>query len=303
MCTVKDAYLWSERYEEIFDDQEALSFVRAPSPNWSEAPPPGLDRRILALVARTVVSMGIRVAAVTSIINGLNDSPVGNDWNAMLLAHLPILPDQNLQLIERLIASDLELEVLIAVQELRTRLALANSLSLSFAKFPADIRHKGGVHIEVLAGLWTDLCETIIRAVEGMHAAQGAREMTAITAREAGFVALLKACADGGSPCVMTDGSIEIPGMAERRDHVRWVVELPATLLLGPVNADAILLNISRGGCCLTTDEPLNDGEIIAFQFESGRKLSGKIMWTQEDRYGVKFSVPLEWADALLPQH
>ena len=286
---------------EIYDDQESVSFTHATT-NWDGSLPRKVEQRFLTLISNAVFFIGTAGGRGNKPHQRAGKNLAGGDWREMLLAHLPILPDQNLQLSERLITTDLELEILITIQELRSRLALANSLSASFAKYPADLRHKGGVHIEVLGELWHGLCETLISAIEGLTAAQAGALATPSSTRNTAFIALLQGCSAGETPCIMSDGSVEIPGIAERRRRVRRIVNIPASPILGPISADATVINISPGGCCLQSDEILSEGETITLQLQSERKLTGVVMWSQENQCGIQFTVSLEQKDPLLPQ-
>ena len=258
------------------------------------------EQRIVTLLAHDTLSIGLRIAAVTSVINRLERDPADFSWQDILVAHLPISTSGSVALAGQLVCSDVNTDILVELQDVQSRLHTANALTLSFCRFPAEQRYKGGVHIEVLVGTWRDLCEATVAVISGLQSSpsfdrQSFSSKHATTARD-----LLSSCANGGSPCVMEDGSLEIPGIAERRRHQRWLVEWPISILLGPTTEEALLVNISAGGFCIITTEPLRIGEVLRFLTHSGRELGGQVAWSKARYHGIKFSQPLDSADPLL---
>ena len=117
---------------------------------------------------------------------------------------------------------------------------------------------------------------------------------------DARLTADLKACMNGGAPCLMNDGSVEVPGLAERRRETRWTVNWRAVLLLGPDESEAIVRDISRSGIGLKTGIALSRGESITFCLSSTRVLRGAVMWVDRDLYGIRLNIPLEADDDII---
>jgi hypothetical protein len=226
--------------------------------------------------------------------------PADSNWQDILVAHLPISTGGSVALVGQLVCSDVPTDILVDLQDVQSRLHTANALTLSFCRFPAEQRYKGGVHIEVLVGAWRDLCEATVAVIGALPSLSSNGGQLLSTKHINNTRNLLSSCANGGSPCVTEDGSLEIPGIAERRRDPRWLVEWPIALLLGPTNEPALLINISAGGCCIITTEQLRNGEILRFLTDSGRELCGKVAWSQARYHGIKFSQSLDIADPLL---
>ena len=286
---------------DFFDEQETVDF-RSMTTEKSRVAilTSQQESRILALLTHDVLSTGSRVASVTSVINRLERDATEYCWEDILLVHLPINNSSAAALARQLICSDIPTDVLVQVQDLSIRLTAANALTLSFCRFPADQRHKGGVHIEVLIGAWRDLSEAAFSLIGLLKSSKYMDQQYVSTSSLVDTQNMLSSCANGGSPCVMDDFSLEIPGIAERRHHPRWLVDWPITILLGPSEKQATLVNISAGGCCVCTTETLRIGERLSLLTESGRGLSGKVVWTKARYYGLQFSHPLETTDPLL---
>ena len=99
---------------------------------------------------------------------------------------------------------------------------------------------------------------------------------------------------------MLLDGSVEIPGWAERRRHSRWSVDWPAVLHLGPSDVHAQLVNISLSGLYLTTVEQLRQFETVSVNIGSGRCLTAQVIWCQGQTYGMKFSTVLLATDPVI---
>ena len=286
---------------ECLDDQESWNFTRRLKSDTTEGSlTTRQEQRMLALVLSDVLALGLRISAITSIVNRLEEDSAAASWQDMILAHLPAGPFRSAVMINRLVDSQLQTDLLIETQEFHTRLATANAMTLAFCKYPADLRHKGGVHIEVLVGAWRDLCECVILLLTALQSVTTGENRALSAKHLPSTVALLSSCANGGAPCVMADLTVEIPGLAERRRHPRWIVELPITLLLGDSEAEALLVNISLSGCCILTKEVFNDFEMISFETQSGRLLRGQIVWSKDQTYGIRLAEPLLANDPLI---
>ncbi len=286
---------------EMLDEQASWDFTRSLR---IDEPDRSLtarqEQRMLALMLNDMLSLGLRISAITSIVNRIEEDPTAANWQDMVLVHLPMGPFRSEALINSLMESQLATDILVDTQELHSRLATASSMTLAYCRYPAELRHKGGVHIEVLVGAWRDLCECLISLLTNFQSAVADENRVKFAKQFPSTVALLSSATNGGSPCVMADLTLEIPGLAERRRHQRWVVELPVKLILGASEAEALLVNISLGGCCILTTESFNNLEMISFETESGRRLKGQIQWSDNRTHGLRFAEPLQTSDPLI---
>ncbi len=253
------------------------------------------EERVLGLLLDAIDTQGLLISATASIANRL-DEPSSQDFmQASLLAYLPGEPGLSGELSRQLIGSALALDCLEKTQEFHSRLATARCMTLAFCRDPSPGRARGGVHIEVLSGVWRDLAEHTIVVIRALQSATyDLRPWSSFRS-----VGLLSACANGKSPCVMDDGTIEIRGWVERRRHARWTVAWSVKLLTGPQATIAQIVNISLSGFALVTTEPLQVSEHICVALPNGERLSGTIQWVRVDHYGIKFVTPMRFTDPI----
>ncbi len=257
------------------------------------------EHRLLLLLLNEVQNLAPLMIAASSVANRLLQGSSGGLSEQSLLAFLPPDPKPSRALANQLVQSGVSTELLAHVQEFHARLGTARAMTISFCQFPAEVRHKGGVHVEVLSGVWGALCKHTSILIDALLAVVEPNAHSSSMTHLARAVALLSTCAKGGSPCVQDDGSVEIPGWAERREHTRWLVDWPAILHLGPSDASAQLVNISLTGLCLTTREPLRTLETISVDIGPGRCLAAQVMWSIGETYGMRFSEPLDPMDPI----
>ena len=284
-----------------FDYSESVDFLAPPRIDLSDARV-GLNHqcRLLVLLLNEIQNLAPPIVAASSVVNSLMQGSSGTLSEQSLLAFLPPEPASSRSLADQLVQSGVSTALLAHVQEFHARLGTARAMSISFCKFPADVRHKGGVHVEVLSGVWAAVCKCTATLIDALLAAiEGNAQSPSIT-HPARAIALLSICAKGGSPCVLDDGSVEIPGWAERRIHARWPVDWPAVLHLGPSDAPAQLINISLTGLCLTTREPLRPFETVTVDIGPGRLIASQVIWSKGTTYGMRFANALDPTDPIV---
>lgn len=255
------------------------------------------EERVLALLLDAIDTHGLLISATASIANRLDQQTSHYLSQSSLLAYMPEEPDLSVELSRQLIGSALSSACLADLQEFHSRLATARCMTLAFCRYPDGERHKGGVHIEVLSGVWRDLCEHTIAVVRALRLAT--HEMDRRSWSSFRSTALLSACANGRSPCILDDGTVEIKGWIERRRHARWTVDWTVRLLNGPDTAIAQIINISLSGFALVTKEPLRVSEQICVAFRNGERLSGTVQWVRGDQYGIQFATPMHFTDPI----
>ena len=242
--------------ESFFSDDELMSLSAAPlHPSWDAVSAIRSEVRILKLLLAEVTILGRHISSVTSIVNAMEADGATRHLHDALLTYRPADPIVSTALAAKLLDTNVAIDVLEQLQEFHARLTLALTMTVAFCRNPRDMRHKGGVHIEVLAGAWRDLSRHAASLLEALRVAAGEGETPDALRDRSDIAIILSKCANGGSPCVKLDGSIEVPGMAERRKETRWPVDWGATVLLGPSDVEATVLNISHSGICLRLDE------------------------------------------------
>ena len=294
--TLEEALLNADR--DVFRDPDAWG-VSAASPSRSALTTTALrERRLVTLLLSELQSLALPIGAATSVVNRLEENISGISQDA-LVAYLPPEPCTSTELAGSLVETNFDTHILSDLQDFHARLATARSMTLRFDKYPAELRHKGGVHIEVLAGIWRDLCEQMTELICALQSVTP-NDKSSHSLQRAGTLKLLSACANGGTPCVMSDGSIEVPGLAERRRQQRWMVDWPVTLALGTMDVEATIVNISLGGFCLRTSETLQCSEGICVELQVDRRLSGQVVWSKGQTYGIQLATPLTAEDPII---
>lgn len=256
---------------------------------------PAECQRLVFLVRNELQSQGYLIAAVGSLANML---AAGIEADAgVLLAYLPPEAHSTIALLDKLIGADLPPAVLGDLQEVVSRLESARTMTKAFCREHTTEAVRGGVHVDVLAGAWRDLGEcaaTLLGMLSG-HTSGSAQ-----TEHASRVIALLTEVANGHSPCVRPDGSVEIPGWAERRREQRWVVDWPVRVSAPGGFAPARILNLSRNGLCLSTEVLLRHLETVSIEASPGRRLPGQVMWSKGNRHGVRLFMSLAASDPLI---
>ncbi len=303
----------------FLSDAEAMDFgrlaggTRLASPRLPVRPSGDFERRVLALTLRQVSDLALLISASTSIVNRLEHDVTGEAPEAVLMAHLPGALNPDAELTHALIRSNLPIEVVAETQGFYTRLAAVRAMTASYCRFPAELAMKGGVHIETLACGWRELArqtQSLIGVLANLAVAFGAEaHEPAIAARYGRTLYLLGACAEGASPCVMADGTVEIPDILERRRHQRFSVDWLGSAYIGNRVADVRVVDISAGGLCMVVTGPHGGSAAAADLPDKGRvmveivghgRLNGIVAWQAATSYGVMFDQSLEPGHALL---
>ena len=254
---------------------ELISFSLVPlQHDWDAVSVSRSEVRIVKLLLTEVTVLGRQISAVTSIVNAMEADRATRHLHDALLTYRPADPIVSTALAAKLLETNVSIDVLERLQEFHARLTLALSMTVAFCRNPSDMRarHKGGVHIEVLAGAWRDLSSHTSSLLASLRVAAGQCETPDALRDRSDIALILSRCANGRSPCLTQDGSVEVPGMAERRKEARWSVDWCVTVLLGPSDVEATVLNISRSGISLRMDEATAVlGETICMKLRGGR--------------------------------
>ena len=266
------------------------------------ADPTADAHRMLCAVASEIASLAGSIAAAASIVNTLPGSTPTS--MAALTTNLPPEAIVYRAVLPRLAAANLPVDVFAEIQHFHVRLDYARNAAIAYGNANADAGSTvrgGAVHVDVLVSAWRDLCAASIALIEllARHCRQEGetRWTTGLLDRGKDMLAL---AASGASPCVMSDGSVEVPGIAERRQHARYPVSWPAGMLAGGQMLPVRIDDVSLGGLGIsgsTAAVTLGDNVIVELL---GRLLSGRISWAVGRRFGVELAVPLKQNDSII---
>lgn len=257
------------------------------------------DTRMIVALLSEVENVGLLVAVSTCVVNALAAGVNYAIGEEALATYLPPPPHVFRSVCAQLATADLPASISSDLQEFYTRLELAHKMTQMYTRFPAAADVKGGVHIDVLADTWRELCCKVLdvaadlrACVNGGPAADGTR--WPVTAR------LLGAASNGDWPCVSDAGCVEVPGWAEQRRHPRWRVSWTAMLHLGVESCQVEVVDVSQGGFGLQSRQPLEAGMIVLLELDNGRRLDGRLAWVSGHKLGLMLNQPLAVNDPLL---
>lgn len=115
------------------------------------------------------------------------------------------------------------------------------------------------------------------------------------------LTSLLRSASNGFTPCINDAGTLVMPVLPQQRRWPRFSVLQNCTVTLLNQTFQALLRDASAGGLGLD-QMPVTPrtGSEITIATETGRSLSGTIVWSNGTRTGVAFASPLPENDPLL---
>lgn len=160
-----------------------------------------------------------------------------------------------------------------------------------------------------VSGLWRRSAAVGYAAADAAHRLTHKSPGGASGPSCSGLELLINRVVAGDSPCITPVGEIVYPSWADRRNHTRRQLNLPATLhvlsdTLRPPSA-AIISDISQSGLGLIvpgidTGRGRQPGTRVAVVTNSGRRLAGVVVWASAERLGIRLIEPLFDSDMLL---
>ena len=157
------------------------------------------------------------------------------------------------------------------------------------------------LHQFSLANIWRRASYTAAEAVTELAQVNQAC-LPSLYELSAGILCrLLKAAAQGQSPCLMANGQPFLPALPQRRRAARRILGQPATVTLDGTTQRVYARDVSQGGIGLEQVEiPLPAGEIAVVTLCTGRRFTGTVAWHKTRRAGISLTVPLAPNDPLL---
>lgn len=276
----------------LLDDGESLDFSHL-DPATKFADP---DRASPALhgIASEVATLAGSIATVASLFNAAEIAPSADHHH--VLAIMPSEPVVYPAVVPEL--ASLQPELIGQIQHFHVRLAFARkATAANLQAHPGTTGAGYGIPTEVLADIWRELCQAAIDILD-KAVARGV-DLDQQSIRLPRLRTILARAAAGETPCIMADGTLEIPGIAERRQQPRYAVSWQAWLQADGDWQAITLFDISRGGIGAEGYIGLTVGQRVSLVV-GDHTLQGQIAWASANRFAVRFNAPLAHDDKLL---
>ena len=267
----------------------------------SQSPRRAADQQLLLALLSEIEVTSVFVAVSASLANAQSDDGLAEKLSReSLISYLP--PESAVFAASALdvMRLDADASILMTMQMFHARLALAKRMSLAFAAecVPAGVSRIGAK--DTLADAWQRTCSAAFTAAQAIRQALSEVGDGSIRPRTMRVGDLLRAAQRGECPCVESDGSVVIPGWAERRRSRRQRIEIECMVVHEDTASPARLHDLSCGGLGLTGPLVAPRGSPVTVELSCGRKLPGVVAWTSGDRWGVRLDAPLSPDDPLL---
>jgi PilZ domain len=156
------------------------------------------------------------------------------------------------------------------------------------------------VHRHGLTSMWQRTCRAALPALQELEGVAA----SALTERNLQnhhvLSALLKSAAQGFRPCLDENGQLYLPPLPQKRRWPRLSVLQTCFLEFGTRRKLAFIRDVSAGGMGLDQIPKVALGTELTVEMESGRRLTGTVIWTRASSAGLKFFKPLLPSDPLI---
>ena len=263
----------------FLDDGESLDFSDIqPARKLAEN---GFASSVLHGVASEIATLAGPIATVSSLFNAAELSSSSDLPH--VLALLPPEPVVYPAVISGLASTHPDL--IGQIQHFHVRLAFARKTTIAglmASSGPSTTTF--GIQPDVLADIWRELCQAAIDILDSASDRSVAFEPQ--STRLPRLRDVLSRAATGQTPCIMADGSLEIPGIAERRLQPRYAVSWQAWLQADGDWQPITLFDIARGGIGAEGNLQLVPGQSVSLAV-GDQQLKGKIAWACDQRFAV----------------
>ena len=247
-------------------------------------------------LAQEIERSAVLIGVTTSAINALRRDP-SMKIPRHLSAHMPQGPV--VYPAAAIADQAIEKSTLVILHTLYTVLEYAKSLLNSMVQRSEQGESTNRGELDVVANVWCKTCSAALDALcEIERVFELGRESTEQLRGEA-LVRMLSAARDGGFPC-LEDGRTVVPRWAQQRQHRRFLVNESATAFIRGQGRQILVTDVSQGGLGLDGIANLANGQILAIQLLSGRRLVGRAAWNRGTRVGIKFLKDLPEGDPLI---
>lgn len=153
--------------------------------------------------------------------------------------------------------------------------------------------------VHPIAAAWRSAAAAGLALIRALDEAFGERNFKGLVEATSPLIAFLEETSTGDHSAVGPDGTVELPGLREGREHKRVPVGCAASVYYREHMFPAQLRDLSVGGLGLDGMPDLPVG--AAVRVEAGAMtLKGRIEWMKDGRAGVKLEVPLKAEDPRL---
>lgn len=237
---------------------------------------------------------GVFVAVSSSIATALADPDLNSAVAKDLDIYAPAEPLVYPAFAAKLLGAGLDASVILPVQAYHLRLAFARRLSRAIIDAgPAPSPQQRLSELEKLEDAWQHVCGTSLIAVSALRSWLTEAGVRCAPPANPHAESLLRAAHAGARPCVSDDGQIAVPGWAECRRSPRHTLRLTARVFFQGGQQTVMIDNASETGLGLSGIKASEAGAAITVELPGDDLVSGRIMWSNNGRAGVKLDKSL----------
>ena len=256
--------------------------------------------QVLTALLIEILNIGVLIGVTGSITNAMTIGVVPSNNRRALLTYLPSEPIVYSGVVSQLSVVSIEFEHLSGLQTLYSQLKAVKTLTEVWVQAQAVEAVSAAVDFETVADGWQRLAGAAHVLILLFRVSLHEMDVSLPSSRISEILSALRAVWAGEHPCVARNGSISIPGWAERRGHQRRFRHLPVEVTSARGSVPAVMHDISATGLGLSELNGIAKGERLSVRLENGRRLVGTVVWSLENRLGLQLGDPLSWDDPLL---
>ncbi len=237
---------------------------------------------------------GVFAAVSSSIATALLDPVLTRAVAKDLDTYAPAEPLVYPAFAAKLLGEGMEASVILPVQAYHLRLAFARRLSRAIIDAgPAPSPEQRVSELEKLENAWQHVCGTSLIASSALRSWLTEAGVRCAAPANPHAESILRAAHAGGRPCVSNDGQIAVPGWAESRKSPRHSLRLPVRVFFQGGQQSVMIDNASETGLGLSGIKASEAGAAITVELPGDDLVSGRIMWSNNGRAGVKLDKSL----------
>jgi hypothetical protein len=156
------------------------------------------------------------------------------------------------------------------------------------------------LHRRGLTGSWQRSCRAAVSALRELETVMSGKLSEPYLQNHRVLNGLLKSSAQGFKPCLDERGQVFMPPLPQKRRWPRFSVLQTCMVTLNGEQNPAFIRDASAGGLGLDRMPNVALGTFLIIETESGRLLTGSVVWSQNGSAGLKFFKPLLASDPLM---
>jgi hypothetical protein len=193
--------------------------------------------------------------------------------------------------VDRLTVGEDRAELARAWMLVQTELAAANHLSAAQGREALSTR--------AVREAWQRASRTLLEWFALLQPLMIERGAVADAAHDGPTLALLRRAAAGETPALHACGAFAVPAAGERRCETRHDLSVPIAVTVGTRRFGARIANISARGILIVAYRQVPTGHDLMVTLADGRRLWGKVCWSNVRQIGVELARPLAGDDPL----